>query len=249
MSGSPGELSAVFVSDVHLCPSRMEMAQGFLEFLENLSGEVQSLYILGDLFEYWAGDDDLGDPFNARIAGALRAVSDQGAAVYLLHGNRDFLLGPNFARAAGCVLLPDPTVIRMQGVATLLTHGDTLCTEDADYQAFRVTVRQPAWRQTFLARPLAERKAEIEALRRRSETEKSRKPQQIMDVYPAAVEAALRQHGCTRIIHGHTHRPARHAHNVDGRSCERWVLPDWYRSGGFLRCGQGGCEAVGIKPG
>ena len=237
-------MTTLFISDLHLCSSRPEINRIFLDFLDGPARAAGALYILGDLFEYWAGDDDLNDPFNASITAALADCARAGTNIRIMHGNRDFLLGDAFAQAAGARLVAEPEVIALDGVDTLLMHGDTLCTDDLEYQRFRAEVRGEAWRKRFLSLPLAQRKAEIEALRRRSESEKQRKPPQLMDVSNAAVEAALRAHGCPRLIHGHTHRPARHRHTVDGRQCERWVLADWYRSGSYLRCDEHGLAAI-----
>ena len=235
----PGR-SALFVSDLHLSPREPATAERFLAFLIGPARGATSLTILGDLFDYWAGDDDLAEPFNARIVAALRALADTGILLDFMAGNRDFLIGEAFAAAAGLRLLPDPCVRDIGGVPTLLTHGDALCTDDADYQRFRAQVRDPAWRGTFLARPLAERKHEIEALRARSEAEKKAKPAAIMDVNAAAVVAALATHGAQAMIHGHTHRQGRHAHLIDGRSCPRWVLGDWHAGrGNALACAAG----------
>jgi UDP-2,3-diacylglucosamine hydrolase len=220
--------SALFISDLHLSPDEPATVARFLAFLNGPARNAARLFILGDLFDYWAGDDDLAAPFNAHIVSALRALADGGVSVSFMAGNRDFLIGPQFAAAAGMDLLPDPCVRDFAGVPTLLMHGDTLCTDDADYQRFRATVRNPAWQAAFLTRPLAERKREIEALRARSEAEKRVKPMEIMDVNAAAVEAALHHHGVNTLIHGHTHRQGRHAHRVDGRDCVRWVLGDWH---------------------
>jgi UDP-2,3-diacylglucosamine hydrolase len=164
-----------------------------------------------------------------------------------MHGNRDFLLGELFMQDAGATLLPDPTVVDLYGTPTLVTHGDTLCTEDRDYQDFRRMVRDPHWQAGFLAQPLAQRKAQIEELRRKSETEKSMKPADIMDVNQDAVAAAFRAHHYPRLIHGHTHRPARHEHRIDGMLCERWVLTDWYETGGYLRCDSTGCSPFPVS--
>jgi len=235
-------LAVFFVSDLHLCASRPEINRIFFEFLRGPARAAESLYILGDLFEYWAGDDDVLDPLNARVIGALAECARGGPQVHLMHGNRDFLLGEAFARASGAQLIADPVMLDLFGSKTLLTHGDTLCTDDRDYQAFREEVRSQSWQDAFLALPLADRKERIEALRARSESEKSRKPPEIMDVNRGAVESLLRKHGYPRLIHGHTHRPARHEHRVDGRTCERWVLPDWYKSGGVLACDDKGCQ-------
>lgn len=237
-------MTTLFISDLHLCPSRRPATQLFLDFLSGPARAAEVLYILGDLFEYWAGDDDLGEPFNDELCAALRALADTGMPLYFMAGNRDFLVGEDFARSAGLKLLPDPTLAEVAGTTTLLMHGDTLCADDAAYQAFRAEVRSPEWRQAFLSLPVAQRKAQIEALRRESEAQKRIKPMDIMDVNPAAVLQALTLHRCPRIIHGHTHRPARHQLAVDGRACERWVLPDWYERGGYLACDTEGCQLL-----
>lgn len=231
------------VSDLHLCGSRPETSRIFFDYLAGPARRAQTLYILGDLFEYWAGDDDIGDPFNARVVEALRACA-QRVQVRVMHGNRDFLLGDRFARAAGVHLIEDPLLIDCGGVPTLLTHGDALCTDDADYMRFRAAVRSRQWIDVFLATPLPARKAKIEALRRKSEAEKQRKPKQIMDVNAGAVETLLREHGYPRLIHGHTHRPAIHEHLVDAHRCERWVLADWYERGSGLVCDDRGVHGI-----
>jgi len=218
----------LFISDLHLAPQELATVERFLTFLLGPARDAASLTILGDLFDYWAGDDDLADPFNARVVAALRALTDSGVVVSFMPGNRDFLVGAEFAAAAGVELLPDPCRREIGGVPTLLMHGDTLCTDDADYQCFRTQVRAPAWRSAFLARPLASRKREIETLRERSEAEKRGKPAEIMDVNPQAVAAALRAYDARVLIHGHTHRQGQHAITVDGRACTRWVLGDWH---------------------
>ena len=235
----------LFVSDLHLCSSRPEINRIFFDFLAGPARSAQALYILGDLFDYWAGDDDLAEPFNASVALAL-AQSAQSTPLYLMRGNRDFLVGARFAAATGARLIDDPALVDVCGTSTLLAHGDTLCTGDTGYQRFRSEVRSGGWSEAFLARPLAERKREILALRSRSEREKQAKPAAIMDADPEAVAALLRSHAYPRIIHGHTHRPARHLHEVDGRRCERWVLADWYAAGSYLRCDASGCRAETI---
>ncbi len=240
-------MPTLFVSDLHLCSGRPGINRSFFGFLEREARSADALYILGDLFEYWAGDDDLGDPFNATVIAALSRLAGSGVPAYLMHGNRDFVIGEAFARASGVQLLPDPTLLSLYGQPVLLMHGDTLCTLDREYQAFRREARSDTWIRSLLEKPLAERKAEIEALRRQSEQEKRNKPAEIMDVAPAEVEAALRRHGYPRLIHGHTHRPARHLHMVDGHACERWVLADWYRAGSYLACDESGCRAVELN--
>ena len=238
---------SLFVSDLHLSPERPQTARIFEDFARNTAPRAETLYILGDLFEYWAGDDDLADPHHAQIAATLAELSRGGTAIFIMHGNRDFLMGETFAQAAHARLIPDPTLIDLYGTPTLLTHGDTLCSGDTMYLAFRAQVREPAWQAEFLTRPLAARKAEIEALRRRSETDKQTKSVAEMDTYPDAVAATLREHGYPRLIHGHTHRPARHLHRVDNHDCERWVLGSWHERGSYLRCDAAGCEAIQIR--
>ena len=237
-------MATLFISDLHLCPSRPRIGRLFLDFLAGPARQADALYILGDLFEYWAGDDDLDDPFNAGICAALRTLADSGVALSFMTGNRDFLAGEAFARTAGLKLLPDPTLAEVAGTITLLMHGDTLCTDDAAYQSFRAEVRSPEWRQAFLALPLSQRKAQIEALRREREAQKRLKPPDIMDVNADAVLQGLTFHRCHRLIHGHTHRPARHTLDVAGCPAERWVLPDWYENGGYLACNAAGCQLL-----
>ncbi len=233
-----------FISDLHLTLSRPAIIRTFLDFLRRDAREADALYILGDLFEYWAGDDDLADPLNAQVAGALNEFARTGTPVYLMHGNRDFLLLDRFARAASLQLISDPTTVDLYGTPTLLMHGDTLCTDDARYLAFRARVRRPLWQRVFLLQPLWLRRAEIERARRLSERAKQGKPSAIMDVTPAAVQQAFKACSCSRMIHGHTHRPARHVHQVDGRICERWVLSDWYEQGQYLRVTPERCESI-----
>ncbi len=231
----------LFISDLHLCTTRPHINALFERFMAEVAPQAEALYILGDFFEYWAGDDDLADPFSTWVIDLLTRLTRGGTSIYLMHGNRDFLLGEAFLAAAHAHPVSDPCRLDLYGTPTLLMHGDTLCTDDIEYQRFRGLVREAAWQRDFLAKPLAERKAMIEALRRRSEQEKFSKPEAIMDVNPEAVAAALRTHAVPRLIHGHTHRPGRYVHPVNGMLCERWVLPDWYSQGGYLRCDAAGC--------
>jgi len=233
--------SSLFVSDLHLSEERPEANERFIAFVEGTAREAAALYVLGDLFEYWIGDDDLGEPFNAVMAGFFAGLVRSGVPVFLMHGNRDFLMGERFCRATGAQLLADPAVVDLGGVKTLLMHGDTLCTDDLDYQGWRRTARSPAWQQEFLSQPLEARRRTVGALRDKSREVIQAKPAEIMDVSDDAVRDAFRRHGVTRLIHGHTHRPGHHEHDVDGRRCERWVLPDWYGPGGYL-------EVSGTKP-
>jgi len=241
----PPHMHSIFVSDLHLCPSRPQINRIFFDFLRGQAASAQALFILGDLFEYWAGDDD-DTPFNQSVVAALRDYTSRGSALYLMHGNRDFLIGERFLEATGSTLLPDPTTIDLNGVPTLLLHGDTLCTDDVKYMAFRAKVRDPAYQQQFLAQPLATRKQIIAGLRAENAGEKQQKSDAIMDVATATVEAAFRENPCPRMIHGHTHRPALHHHVVDGRGYERWVLADWYRTGSYLVCDATGCRNVDL---
>lgn len=218
---------SLFISDLHLSDVHSPSAGLFRHFVRDLAPQAEALYILGDLFEYWAGDDDLADPFHASVTGNLRQLAAQSTRIFIMHGNRDFLMDEQLATACCATLLADPTLLDLYGVPTLLTHGDALCTDDAAYQQFRALVRSAAWRGDFLALPLAERKAQIEQMRTQSEQAKRSKAMEIMDVNEEAVYALLRQYRYPRLIHGHTHRPEQHLHQVDGIPCERWVLGDW----------------------
>lgn len=216
----------------------------FQHFTANIAPQAEALYILGDLFEYWAGDDDLRAPFHSQVISALGSLTAGGTKVYLLHGNRDLLMGTELTRACKATLLDDPTQLDLYGTPTLLSHGDTLCTDDIEYQEFRVQVHDETFQKNFLAQPLAVRKAHIEQLRQRSALAKQHKDSIIMDVNDAAVTALLRAYQYPRLIHGHTHRPNRHEHIVDGHNCERWVLGDWYQHGSALRCDVQGCRSI-----
>jgi UDP-2,3-diacylglucosamine hydrolase len=205
---------------------------------------ADALYILGDLFEYWVGDDGLALEFPRHVADDLRKASSQ-VPVRFMHGNRDFLVAQEFSRDTGVQLIEDPTTIDLYGRKTLLMHGDTLCTDDKEYQAFRAQVRNPAWQRAALSRPIAERIAMAKGLRADSEGAKSAKSMEIMDVSPAAVEKAFADSGCELLIHGHTHRPGHHRYIVDGMPRERWVLPEWYGPGGYLEASPEGLRAIG----
>ena len=231
----------LFISDLHLCAEQPHSTQLFLHFMQHTAIGAETLYVLGDLFEYWAGDDDLDTPFHKQITDAFAALAASGTQLYIMHGNRDFLMAEKLAAACHATLLPDPTLIDLYGTPTLLTHGDTLCSDDAAYQHFRSQVRTQAWQQQFLVQPLAQRKAFIEQLRARSESEKQYKSSDIMDVNDAAVSNLLREYHYPRLIHGHTHRLKLHQHEADTHTCERWVLGDWHETGNALRCDASGC--------
>ena len=239
-------MHSIFVSDLHLTPERPPANETFFRFLKGPASGADALYVLGDLFETWVGDDDLDDPFNASIADALRAFSARGVALYFMHGNRDVLAGDAFIRSCGAQLIADPLLIDLHGARTLLMHGDTLCTDDVEYQKFRAYAHDAANQRRFLEQPLAARKEQMTGMRADSQRSKQAKTAEIMDVAPAAVALVLREHGYPRLIHGHTHRPGRHVHRVDGHDCERWVLTDWYGRAGYLRCDRDGCRAVGL---
>lgn len=240
----PTAATTLFVSDLHLDDSRPQATRAFLAFLAREARHAAALYILGDLFEAWVGDDDTSEP-GASVAGALAELSASGVPVYFMRGNRDFLLGEDYARRCGMRVLADPCVIDLQGEPVLLMHGDLLCTDDVAYQAFRRQVRDPAWQQSFLAQPLAARQAFAAQAREASRAHHDSvvatgQADEITDVSRESVEATFARFGVSRIIHGHTHRPAVHELWVDGRECTRIVLGDWYEQGSVLRVGTAG---------
>lgn len=237
-------MRALFISDLHLTEDRPRANERFFDFLEHDARGADALFVLGDLFEYWVGDDDLADPFNAVIAGFFGSLSRSGTRVHVMHGNRDFLVGERFCRETGAHLIEDPAVLELDGRKTLLMHGDTLCTDDADYQAWRRTARSSQWQADFLSRTVAERRGAVRALREKSKEVILAKPAQIMDVNQGAVLEAFRRHGASRLIHGHTHRPGSHLVDLAGTRCERWVLPDWYGPGGYLEVLEGAPRLV-----
>ncbi len=236
---------ALFVSDVHLHESLPKTTAAFLDFLQNQALKTSQLYLLGDLFEYWAGDDDITSPYNRRIVDALRQVSADGVAVFWIAGNRDFLVGEAFARETGITLLPDPHVATIAGQRLTLTHGDAACTDDVAYMAFRQQVRSLQWQQTFLDMPLAQRKSIIAGMRDQSRTAQQTKSYEIMDVNQAAIAALFADTASSTMIHGHTHRPARHEARHQDQVLRRYVLPDWDcetepRRGGWIAIGEDG---------
>lgn len=236
----------LFISDLHLEDSRPDITATLLQFLNQETGRCQALYILGDLFEVWIGDD-AWEPLAHRVAAALSAFAAAGAQVYLMHGNRDFLLGEEFATACGARLLPDPSVIATALGPLLLSHGDVLCTDDVDYQQFRRQVRDPAWQQAFLARALSERRAFAEQARQQSRQATAGKNADIMDVNAEAVQRFLIDHQQLHLLHGHTHRPDFHRlqlpQAVQGET-EAWrlVLGDWDQQAWFAELDASGVE-------
>jgi UDP-2,3-diacylglucosamine hydrolase len=223
----------LLISDLHLEESRPDLTRALLDFLDREAPATSILYILGDLFNAWIGDDD-DRPLNSQIASALRSHTDAGLQLYLMHGNRDFVLGEDFAKRAGAQFVSDPCTRELAGQSCLLMHGDSLCTRDAAYQAFRAQVRDPAWQQVALAKPLQERRAIAEQMRATSKSMSSNKAEDIMDVTQEEVERQLIAHGCSTLIHGHTHRPAVHKFSIQGKALQRIVLGDWDAQGWYL---------------
>jgi UDP-2,3-diacylglucosamine hydrolase len=236
---------ALFISDLHLAPERPELVAAFHALVPARARGAGALYVLGDLFDIWLGDDQLREPLAAGVAAALAALSDSGTPVYLQRGNRDFLLGERFARAAGATLLADAVVHDLHGTPTLIMHGDQLCTDDVDYQRWRALWQDPAYRRRVSRLPYFVRRGIARLLRAGSRRATASKPEQIMDVNADAVAAAMNEHHVARLIHGHTHRPARHEFSVDGRRCERYVLADWYKAGSYLEVAP---EAITPRP-
>lgn len=226
-------MTTLFISDLHLDPARPRITQLFLQFLTREARHAQALYILGDFFEAWIGDDD-PDPHHAEVIAAVRALTATGVPVYFMHGNRDFLIGSGFSGQTGCTLLADPTRVELYGMLTLLMHGDLLCTDDLEYQKFRRQVRDPAWQKAFLAKPLVERRGFAQRARAQSQTQTAAKPGYLMDVNQQEVERVMQEHRVTRLIHGHTHRPGVHRIGTNGRNLTRIVLGDWYEQASVL---------------
>jgi UDP-2,3-diacylglucosamine hydrolase len=230
----------LFISDLHLSAQRPATVALFLGFLEQVASGAGRLYILGDLFDAWLGDDDRTEPI-PQIQDAMAKLAAQGTALFLMHGNRDFLIGKDFCRQAGCSLLQDPTVIDVAGEATLLTHGDLLCSDDRAYQEARRQLRNEAFISDFLAKPLAQRSALAAEYRRQSGEATSLLPEEIMDVNADAVADSMRLHKVRRLIHGHTHRPADHEFILDGEAAQRMVLAEWQeQQGEYLRINENG---------
>ena len=232
--------STCFISDLHLDSARPAVTRALADFLSSHT-HCTALYILGDLFEAWPGDDD-DSVIARRTRQLLRAYSDAGPELFIMRGNRDFLLGEAFCEAAGATLLQDPTLIELNDKPTLLMHGDSLCTADSDYQQFRRKARDPDWQRELLAKPLSERRALADELRAMSSEATSMKSEDIMDVTPAEVDRQMRAHGVGQLIHGHTHRPARH--DVDNQL--RWVLGSWENEAWFLQASKNSINLYNI---
>lgn len=241
-------MTTLFISDLHLDASRPHITRLFVDFVHAEAMQARVLYILGDLFEAWIGDDTEDETAN-QVADALAALHTRGVPCFFIHGNRDFLLGDAYARRARMVLLPDPSVVEIEGERVLLMHGDTLCTDDAPYQAFRMQSHAPSWQLEFLARPIAERQAFAEQARAESRRYTRSISDAITDVNQSVVLDALRKSGVRRMVHGHTHRPAVHRIEHEGRACERIVLGDWYEQSSVVFINDNGnCATAAFRP-
>jgi UDP-2,3-diacylglucosamine hydrolase len=231
-------MNVLFISDLHLSEERPQTTAAFFAFLAEKAVACDQLYILGDFFDAWIGDDD-DRPLAEEVAQALNKVSEQGVRIYFQHGNRDFLLGEAYAARCGMQLLPELHVMEQEGERYLLAHGDQFCTQDVAYQQFRALVRNLEWQLDFLAKPLLERRAIAGQLRAKSKEANSIKAEDIMDVTPSEIVKALTANQCETLIHGHTHRPARHALTLpDGSAAERIVLSDWAETYSFFQLAQ-----------
>jgi UDP-2,3-diacylglucosamine hydrolase len=239
-------VAALFISDLHIDDSRPAITEQFLSFLAAEAREAEALYILGDLFESWVGDDAADAAQSAAITG-LHSLTSQGVPCFVMHGNRDFLLAGQFCRMSGAQLLPDPLIVTLYGEPVLVTHGDALCTDDRAYQRLRATVRDADWQRQFLALSIASRRALAGAARVGSQAHTAAVENAITDVNADSVAMALRAAGTATLLHGHTHRPAIHPLQVDGRPCTRIVLGDWYDQGSLLRWDRNGPELVSLS--
>ena len=239
-------MTTLFISDLHIDASCPAITRQFLDLVDGEARQSEALYILGDLFESWVGDD-AADPHQTAAISALKALTDSGVPCFVMHGNRDFLLGSQFCRMSGAQLLPDPLIITLYGEPVLVMHGDALCTDDHAYQRLRATVREADWQRQFLALSIASRRALANAARVGSQAHTAAMEYAITDVNADSVAMALRGAGTLTLLHGHTHRPAIHTLQVDGRPCTRIVLGDWYHQGSVLRWDHGGPELVSLS--
>jgi len=230
-----------FISDLHLSQDRPDITRIFLHFLAEIAPRSSTLYILGDLFEVWLGDDMILPDYQAPIE-ALHKLKAGGTDIRIMHGNRDFLMKETFEKLTGATIIHEPTIIDLYGVQTLLLHGDTLCTDDTEYQKFRLMVRNPQWQADMLARSPQERLALAKQFREISKTETAQKANEIMDVNQVAVEKAMTENNVQQLVHGHTHRPAVHEFMLNGQPARRIVLADWYKSGSYLAVDEQGYQ-------
>ena len=239
-------MATLFISDLHLTEKRPAVTELFLRFLASEATGADALYILGDFFEYWIGDEAVQFPEVQPVLQGLATLADSGVPVYVMRGNRDVLLGKEFERAARCQLLPDPTIIDLYGEPTLISHGDYMCTDDVEYQQYRAMVNDPEFQARFLAKDLDEREAIIQNYREISMANSSTKPMEIMDVNKQTVVEQMQKYGVQQMIHGHTHRPRTHLLTVANKPARRIVLGDWYDQGSVLVCDANGCDLKGL---
>lgn len=238
-------MSTLFISDLHLSGERENITELFIEFLDQRASKADALYILGDLFEVWPGDDMIQPDYQSSIS-KMKQLADNGLPLFIMQGNRDFLMAEKFESVSGATLIEDPAVIDLYGTPTLLMHGDTLCTDDVDYQKFRAMVRDPRWKEEFFAKPTEERLAMTTQYRKISKDETAKKAMSIMDVNQQAVEQVMIEQNIKQLIHGHTHRPAIHDFIVDDKDMKRIVLGDWFEQGSVLVCDENGCQLENI---
>ena len=236
-------MTTLFISDLHLDAARPDGIARFLRFMETEARTASALYILGDLFEAWIGDDDTNPGYGPVIA----ALRRHNVPCSFMHGNRDFLVGRRFATATGCELLAEYEVVELEGERVLMTHGDLLCTDDESYMALRAVVRDPAWQSDFLAKSTDERQRMADELRAKSRSAVSEKTEEIMDVNQSAVEQAMREHNVATLLHGHTHRPDVHRFTLDGGDATRIVLGSWYDQGSVVRWNEDGFELADLE--
>tara|TARA_Y100001980_G_C14483630_1_gene261713 strand:+ start:52 stop:777 length:726 start_codon:yes stop_codon:yes gene_type:complete len=236
-------MTTVFLSDIHISDQHPEISKHLEEFLLEEGSKTDTIFVLGDLFEYWLGDDDPNPSF-AEIKNLLRKLSDKNISIFFIHGNRDFLIGESFAEETGCHILRDPHVIDLYGKKVLISHGDIFCTDDKEYQLFRNQTRDPAWKKFILNKPLAFRKNFAKKARLQSQEHTSSEKSKIMDVNEDEILKMYEKYNVDIIIHGHTHRPAIHDVFFNGRNCQRIVLGDWYEQGSILKCDETGFDLI-----
>jgi UDP-2,3-diacylglucosamine hydrolase len=227
-------MATLFISDLHLDADRPDIGDQFLDFLSGEARDADALYILGDLFESWVGDDDPNEHY-ASIKAALRALVDAGVPTYFMHGNRDFMVGGDFAHETGLQLLPDPYPVELYGIPVVLSHGDAMCTDDTEYQQVRMMTRNPEWQAMMLSKSVEERLAFAAHARAQSQAHTASQTEEIMDVNQSAVEKVIAANDAEILLHGHTHRPGIHDFNLNNRPVSRIVLGDWYDQGSVLR--------------
>lgn len=239
-------MSTLFISDLHLSQERPKITELFLTFLQQTAPQADALYILGDLFEVWLGDDMILPDYHAAVE-QIAATVKTGTPVYIMYGNRDFLMRDQFETLTGAKLIHEPYVVNLYGIDTLLLHGDTLCTDDIEYQKFRVMVRNPQWQDEMLGKTPQERLELARKFREISKTETTQKENEIMDVNQETVMQAMRDNNVLQLIHGHTHRPTTHQFDLDNKMATRIVLPDWYDKGGYLAVNEEGHKIFEIN--